>query len=152
MSLVYLAGPIAGMSYDQAVALRVAFAKAMPSDIKTLSPMRGKEFLSDAKNLDRGHGGPAHPLTTDAGITARDFNDVSRSDAIFFNLLGAKEISIGTSVEFGWAHALRKPTIVAMEARENPHDHPMIRRLIDFRAYSLEEGIRTTIAVLSAGV
>ena len=72
----------------------------------------------------------------------RDFNDVKRCDAILVNLLGAKSASLGTVMELGWAYALQKPVVVAIEPIGNPHDrHPMIEETIRFRAPDLDAAI-----------
>lgn len=115
--LIYLAGPIDGLSYERCTNWRRYVIKELAKDgIIGLSPMRAKEFLKDyPKIFDSTHD---HVLTTDAGITTRDMWDVRRSDAILFNLVGAEKISIGTMIEYGWASAYNKPIITIIEKIE----------------------------------
>ncbi len=78
---IYLAGPITGLTHDEArYGWRLMFAQrldAMDMDhIFCASPMRGKEFLQDLGVLSSGHDYPDNALSTSAGITTRDRNDV----------------------------------------------------------------------------
>jgi nucleoside 2-deoxyribosyltransferase len=94
-----------------------------------------------------------HFMTTDEGIVTRDIWDVQRADAVLFNLLNAKKISIGTMVEYGWASAFNKPIITVMEKRgskkENIHEHPMVRRASGYRVETLEQGLTVVKALFA---
>jgi nucleoside 2-deoxyribosyltransferase len=138
--LVYLAGPIDGHDYDTANKWRDFFIEILAQDgITGISPLRAKSFLREHPRLvDRIS---KHVLTSDSGLTTRDLWDVRRSDAILFNLLGAKKISIGTMIEYGWASAFNKPIVTIMENQKNIHEHPMIRSLSGYRVPTSEEGL-----------
>lgn len=151
--LVYLAGAIAGMTYDGAVDWRFqAWEQLKERGIETLNPMRAKSALGDQNGgristdfRDYQRNGA---FFTSRGIMTRDFNDVRRCDALLVNLLGLEKPSLGTVMELGWAYALQKPAVVAIEGIGNPHDnHPMIYEAIPFRVQTLEEAI-DSIAVL----
>ena len=146
---VYLAGPIAHLTYDEATTWRVVADEWLRANgIHALSPMRGKAFLQTEMTIAT-HEYDVHPLSTDAGIVARDRADVKGSDLIIANLLGAPKVSVGTPVEYGWADAWRIPVITVMEAEDSPYDHPFIRRLSAFRVESLEEALDLAVVVLS---
>ncbi len=145
---VYLAGPILGLTFDGAQDWRNE-AKAhleQHSTIKTLSPLRGKEYLKMRGPLEGSY--TEFPLSTDSGITSRDRWDCTRSDVVIFNLLGAKRVSIGTMVEFGWADAARRQIVLIMEKEGNLHEYPMIREISKFRVDNLKDGLRITEALL----
>lgn len=145
---VYLAGPIAGTSYERCTSWREYVKTKLPPDIVAVSPMRRKPYLKGRRRL--GNRYPARwPLSTDDGITTRDRFDVTRADAILMNLLGAERVTIGTMVELGWADILRKPVVLVMEKSGNVHDHPMVRHIAGFVVPTLERGIETIIAILS---
>ena len=146
--LVYLAGPVSGCTYDGCVSWREYAINQLAVDkISGLSPMRGKAFLIDHQN---GIGGTDdNPLTSDSGITVRDMWDVRRCDAVLFNLIGAKKVSIGTMVEYGWASAFNKPIVAAMEKQGNIHEHPMVRELSNFRVDTLESGLAIVRSLFS---
>lgn len=145
--LVYLAGPIGGLSYSGANNWR-EYAIERLEPIKGLSPMRDKEFLSEINVLGF-HGYDQNPLSTSAAITARDRFDCQRADVVIFNLLGAERVSIGTMIEFGWADSKRIPKIVIMEKDgSNVHDHCMVNALIDFRVETLNEAIAVAKSLL----
>lgn len=154
MSLVYLAGGIAGLPGTQTVDWRKEAADKLYTNhgIFSLSPMRGKEVLSRssapiATNFMQyeAYG----PFFTARGIMTRDYNDVCRADALLVNLLGLVKPSLGTIMELAWAWQLRTPAVVVMEPTGNPHDgHPMIHEAIPFRVASLDEAIETVAIIL----
>lgn len=143
---VYLAGPISGLTYDGAQSWRDEVKAKIHPDIKTLSPLRGKEYLKLRGPLEGAYDN--FPMSTDQGLTARDRYDCTRADIVLFNLLGASRISIGTMVEMGWADAARRPAILVIENKGNPHDYPMIRQICQFRVDNLEDGIKIVEAIL----
>lgn len=151
--LVYLAGAIAGLQFDEATDWRVqATALLRERGIETLNPMRAKNALSARGRIstdfhDYEENGA---FFTSRGIMTRDSTDVHRSDALLVNLLGLKKPSLGTVMELGWAYILNKPAIVAIEKSGNPHDnHPMIHEAMRFRVESVEEAIDAVAIVLN---
>ena len=50
-------------------------------------------------------------------------------------------------VEYGWASAFRKPIVAVMEKQRNVHEHPIVRRLTDFRVETLDEGLSVVKAL-----
>jgi nucleoside 2-deoxyribosyltransferase len=153
--LVYLAGAIAGASYGAVTSWRYeAQIQLRERGVETLSPMRAKTALA-SQNAGRistdfndyaGHGA----FFRSRGIMTRDFNDVRRCDALLVNLLGLEKPSLGTVMELGWAFALQKPAVVAIEARGNPHDnHPMLHEAMGFRVETLEEAIDAVAIILN---
>lgn len=163
---VYLAGPIAGVSYDvSARGWRIEVQSLLDgtyrsdkanteTEIQTYSPMRGKGFLRDIKG-DEVLGKleyKASPISTTQGILGRDRNDCMKSDAIIMNLHGAKDVSIGTMVELGWADAARVPVILIMEdqktkeqldsgEKNNIHEHLFVQGLSTYRTSSVEGAV-----------
>lgn len=137
---VYLAGAISGLTYDEGQDWRVNAAQALARvGINGYSPLRAKDYLRSVGTIEQSY--TVNPLSTDRGIQTRDRWDVQTADAVLFNLLGAKRVSIGTMIEFGWADAHRKPVVVVMEKAGNIHEHPMVRECTGFRVETLEEGI-----------
>jgi len=150
--LVYLAGPIANTQAGASLEWRgIAHLALAARNIESLSPMRAKEKLA-ARNIgDDFHAYENQGIFfSSRAIMTRDFNDVKRCDAILVNLLGAKSPSLGTVMELGWAYALQKPVVVAIEPIGNPHDrHPMIEETIRFRAPTLDDAIDAVATVLN---
>lgn len=154
--LVYLAGPIkeAG-SYAGATEWRVYAAEALANEgVRCLSPMRCKEYLQDQtlwlKSM-RDHEGAVRgrTLSTPKGIVTRDRFDVSRCDVMIANFLGFTHVSIGTCIEFGWAHSFNTPVIMVVDAGgQNPHHHAMLKEIAGYVVPSLDEAINVTLAVL----
>lgn len=124
--LVYLAGPITGLSYKEAkgwrdyVTERLAFKTrgrfSTAISIETISPLRGKDSL----DIDIPIGAWAM-----SDVTRRDFFDIRRSDLVLVNFLDAEKVSQGSLVEIGYAVALNKPLVVVMDMK-NIHNHPFV--------------------------
>lgn len=144
---VYLAGPISGLTYGDAIDWREqATIELARANIVAFSPMRFKKFLDDGNEIHSGN--YPNPLGTTRGIMTRDFFDVNRADLIFVNFLGTKSISIGTVMEVAWAYQLRKPVVIAAEAN-NPHvTHAMMQEAIGYRVDTLTEALAITRHVL----
>lgn len=156
MNTVYLAGPIAGQSYDGATGWRdFAIADLAAAGIKGLSPMRAKEYL---KNVERDVGfsatceeyGHLSPLSGPRGIMTRDRFDATRCDVLLVNLLGATKVSIGTMMELAWADLRRTPSVVCVEGDgSNPHEHAMVWEATGFRVNTLQHGLDIIKGILS---
>ena len=148
MKTVYLAGPMTGLTFEEANRWRETTQQILEysvygksTNIKALNPFRGKEaLLEDVGELQAF--GYTDAITTDQGITSRDRNDTTKADCIIMNLLGAKKISAGTMVELGWADAARDPVIVVMEEEGNPHDHCMVRAIATYRVTTIGDAAR----------
>lgn len=149
--LVYLAGPITGLNFDECTDWREDVKAAMPSHIDTLSPLRGKQYLKERSNRDGRimDSYEEYPLSSSRGINTRDHWDVMRSSAVLVNMLGAAKASLGTVMEIAWAFAYRVPLVLVMEKEGNIHDHSMIRESTGFRVDTLEKGIEVIVALLS---
>lgn len=153
---VYLAGPISGLSYTEATQWREDAKRVLNSNnITALSPMRFKEYLKEFESLSKMSAAEADiyknlsVLSSAKGITVRDRNDATRCDALIVNFLGAKNVSIGTVIELGWADANRIPIIVIMEEEGNIHDHGMVNEITGFRVSNVQAAIDIAVAILT---
>jgi nucleoside 2-deoxyribosyltransferase len=145
---VYLAGPIAHLTYDEAQAWRnEAIAYLAEFGIEGRSPLRGKEFLRSVGKIGIDTFNEA--LASDEGIVTRDRYDVRTSDLMLVNLLGAHTVSSGTPAEYGWADAFGIPVITVIEREGSPYDHPFIRGLSGYRVETLEEGLDICRVILN---
>jgi nucleoside 2-deoxyribosyltransferase len=151
MSKIYLAGPIAGLTFDDADEWRIrARAELAKANIDGMSPLRGKSYLRNlgaltAVCVDEGKAGL---LSLPRSIMTRDYYDATSCDVMLVNLLGATRISIGTMMEVAWAYQKRTPVVCCMEDG-NVHEHAMLHEAIGFRVQTLEEGIAVCVAILS---
>lgn len=144
---VYLAGPILGLSTQDATDWRIIASRNFERlGLLALSPMRHKEYLAGYDVLP--DSAEEHVLSSQKGIVARDRNDVLRCDAVLMYLIGAPKASIGTMVELGWADAYRKPVIAVMTPGDI-HWHAFVRELSGFIVPTLGEGIDTVFEVLT---
>lgn len=137
MPIVYLAGPIAGTTYEESTGWRDQVADRLRyCDVR--SPMRGKQFLAKLEGVipEGNEAVQSHELAKEAvdaavsspqAIVRRDHWDVHEADILVVNLYGAKSPSIGTMFELAWAYHTHKPAVVIMEKEGNPNDHPFVR-------------------------
>jgi nucleoside 2-deoxyribosyltransferase len=179
---IYLAGPITGCDYNSArygwrkdfadILFQIQFERVGANPwLHCFSPMREKEFLEKDQCIS----GTAdyeslHGFGTPHGILTRDHNDVRNCDAMIACFLGAKRVSVGTCVEFGFAHAYRKPLIMVMEdARsiavephpidgpgstiiKNPHDHVFLRACAGYVVPTLKHAAEIAYSLLTPGM
>ncbi len=144
--LVYLAGPITGLSFDNATDWRDMAEEFLKKiGIRGLSPMRGKGYLLEEGILKDHYN--EHLLSMSKTITRRDRFDCLRADMILMNLLDAKTVSIGTMIEAGWADANRIPIVLVMED-DNVHRHSMLEECADYRVKTLAEALALIKVIL----
>lgn len=147
--LVYCAGPITGLSWEDATAWYKIVEGRFPPYILPMRPLRGKGYLRKETKIAPEYTN-LNPLSSAEGVLTRDKNDVRRADALLVNLLSAPEnYSAGTIMEIAWGHLLDKPVIVAM-TKDNVHfKHPMIRQSASIILPTIEEAIDVTISLIS---
>lgn len=151
--LVYLAGPITGLEFEEVNDWREKVTYTLPGHIHGISPLRNKNYLKgtgplrDAYNQDQ----VGSMLSTGRGIFERDFYDVNRCDAVLANFLGSKKVSIGTVMELAWAKQLQKPVVLVIEDEGNIHEHSMLMECASFRVNNLQQGVEILSALLTTG-
>lgn len=157
--LVYLSGPITGLSYDGCTDWREYAVKSLAeAGLTGLSPLRAKTYLQGIEKIGDSYEDIA--LSCSRGITTRDRWDTIRSDVLLVNLLGAERVSIGTVIEMAWADLSRVPIILVIEpsvleatgttpSQGNVHEHAMVREMAGFRVETLDEGIHIAKALLA---
>jgi hypothetical protein len=146
---IFLAGPLTGVSYKDALEWRKYVESKLPADIVAFSALRGKICLAKERVLKSAY--PEHLLTTPQGTITRDRYDVSRCDALFVNFLDTDRVSIGTIMEMAWADSRRIPIILALE-NGNIHDHAFVRQVAAFITRDLDEAIQTAVDVVTMRV
>jgi nucleoside 2-deoxyribosyltransferase len=136
MKCVYLAGPITGLTYDEAVGWREDVAGALLDEgWRVRSPMRAKEHLrTDTPLIDTFDGGRAAFL--------RDLWDIDHCDAVLanFGVHADGNVSVGTVSEIGYAYAQSK-WIVAVMDEGSPYNRLFLREMASAVVPSLEDGV-----------
>ena len=153
---IYLAGPITGLTHDEArYGWRESFRDLMLEydHIFCSSPMRGKEMLKDFGVLTSGEGYPDNAMMTPEGITARDRNDVRMCSIMVACFLeSGGRLSGGTFIEYGWADAYRKPTVVVGAESDPNVKHLMAQAIRGYRVDTLEEAAIIVGRLLTPGL
>jgi nucleoside 2-deoxyribosyltransferase len=147
---VYLAGPIYGCSYDEAVGWRREVCDSLLPGIVGISPMRMKEFLE--KNDRIGHHYSHEPIVgAPMPIASRDFFDVQKTDAILAYIpqwSTSRRPACGTLLELGAAIAWGKP-IILISDDERICESPLIIGKVGWQLRSLAEGIAAVNSILA---
>ena len=136
MPKVYLAGPIAGCSWNEATYWR-DFAKRTLADydVETVNPLRCEEYLEGSKKLPND---TDEPMSTGHAITVRSHWDSVKADVVLANFIDAKSVSIGSCFELAWAWEARIPCVIVLDEL---HDHPFVRE----SAYAVLNCVDTAI-------
>lgn len=156
MSVIYLAGPIAGCSWDESIDWRTYVRQCLlvsEAELDIRSPLRGKEFLEGSSVLPL-TAGEIDPIASQHAIVIRDHHDVTQADVIIANLLPSAEVesaSIGTAFELAWAYHLHIPVIVVME-EPNPNWHPFVLEAAYIVVSTLEDAVKAAANVLNIPV
>tara|TARA_Y100001933_G_scaffold232544_1_gene251226 strand:+ start:104 stop:556 length:453 start_codon:yes stop_codon:yes gene_type:complete len=148
MNYVYLAGPIAGLTYGDATDWRDDVKRALETmpHVKALSPLRNKTYFDREQTLEDSY--EQLLFSGQRAITVRDRFDCLRADVILMNLLGAKKVSIGSMIEMGWADDLKRPVVLVMEPG-NIHDHAMVRELASWIVPDLQQAVTVVHGILT---
>lgn len=116
--IVYLAGPIGGLTWEEATGWRDSITNLMP-DFECRSPLRDLDglsikdscFVTDGK-LSNSRGDSTFSFDK---LFHRDFQDTITADALLVNFIGAKRQSVGTVSEIAWAYLRNTPVFVAID-------------------------------------
>lgn len=150
---VYLCGPIAGCTYDEArYGWRKKLAELIKPEIPILSPMRQEGHLAEVVGELGTFAPDNHAIATQRAIVAKDKLDIRQSSLVVANFLGAERVSIGSVVEIGFASALGKPIVLVIEPEGNVHDHLFVREMSDVRVSSIRDAADIVNALLLPGV
>lgn len=145
---VYLAGPITGCVYEEAVSWRYLVSCALNSpQVECVSPMRGMAVRDTGGVISAGEGDTAS--TTRKGITRRDMWDAVTATCLFVYLKDAPTVSIGTVMEIAWAYLRQIPSIVVVDPDNIHAKHVMIQEAATYMVPTMKEGIALAEALLN---
>ena len=147
--LVYLAGPITGVTEPQTRDWRKHCGDRFAPDIDVLSPVR-QRFENIDETADLSCDERLRMMQHGRSIATRDRFDIARCDLVIVNLKGTTNISIGSVGEIFWADAYRKPVILVRE-HKNIHTHAMLDALVGWIFDDLDEAIAMARTLLATG-
>lgn len=137
--IVYLGGPITGLSYSDADDWRGHVADELAPDILCANPLRNAKHLKGSEAIPVAFKGVR--FLSDRCITMQDYLDICRSQVVLMNFLGAPRVSSGSPWEMGVCWERRTPVVMVMESGDNPYDHPILRETAAFRCETLQEAL-----------
>ena len=136
---IYLAGPIAGCTREEAVEWREYVVSMLPHAIVGISPLRCEPLKEGMTYTEEG-ASPKMWSDTRA-IATKNWLDTESCDLVLAYLpkeLNDRRPSYGTVIEIGWAIGLRKPLIVVSDDKQLM-DHPLIKHNASWRLDNLED-------------
>ena len=136
---VYLAGPMAGLTIDEADKWRRELEVEQGHVFEFINPCRNKEQLREHGAMTQ-FGYDDAFMCSDQAVFARDTHDVHNADALLINFAGAQRISVGTVFEMGVAWERRIPIVSVIEPG-NPYDHIFTRQASSVYVEDLTEGV-----------
>lgn len=144
---VYLAGPIAGCTADEAQDWRHRVAADLPTGFVGVNPLRCEPCIGEVyENVydDSKFGSPN-------AIFAKNWYDLHRCDWILAYMpkqaRQQKGLSIGTLFEIAWAtHANRKPLILVTDD-EKLSTHPLIKAQVRWILTTFEDAYQVLLGV-----
>ena len=106
---IYLAGPVANQSQEEATVWRSLFSDALQGVSPNLVGVSPVRYEADVHPEDRFLGEGEYDLTLARQITAKNRLDVKKCSAL---LAYMPTMSTGTLSEIGWAYGMEKPIII----------------------------------------
>ena len=139
--LVYLAGPMTGLTREQVVGWRKYATHTLSEQgFTVLDPARGIMFLKPEEVVTDAY---EESFTENKHtVFTRDRFDSTRADILLVNFTGVmNRVSIGTVMEIAWANLSHKFVVTVMEKEGNPHMHAFIREASGVMFYDLQDAV-----------
>lgn len=141
MKTIYLAGPISGCNNSEANDWRTrAMSRLAKHGITGISPLRCEPLHGERYEYTH----PDPRFGTAKAIASKNFLDVQMCD---MTLCYLPQLSLGTLLELGWAHALRKPTILVSKEPKFV-EHPVVIASSSWVVPTLDEGLDICVGIL----
>lgn len=144
---IYLAGPIAGLTEDEATTWRKDVDLMLPDNIIGISPLRCEPI---EKGMTYTAPGAVDKMWSDSrAINTKNWLDTESADLVLAYLpkeMNDRRPSIGTIIEIGWSIGLRKPLIVVSDDKQIM-EHPLIKCNAAWRLTELDDAVEVIIGL-----
>lgn len=147
---IYLAGPIAGCDIGEANDWRKLVRSKFSPGIVGISPLRCEPLVSERYQLV--YDDPR--FGTAKAISSKNLLDVQNCDMVLMYMpmvLNARRPSYGTTIEFGWASAFRKPVILVTDD-PTVYKHPLFSENAGWILDNLDEAVEVINGIWAAYV
>lgn len=151
---IYLAGPIADCTLNEATYWRDYVRERLADNIIGISPMRekGAEVAPDGKIPGNADQFKDTLMSNASAIYTRDRYDCTHADGLFVYLPRAfneRRPSYGTAIEIGWANGRDTPIILVSDDDYLTH-HPIVTGCVGWIVDDLDKGIEVVNAIFGA--
>ena len=144
---IYLAGPIAGLTEEEATTWRHDVNFMLPDNIIGISPLRCEPVKPGMMYTSPG---AVDKMWSDPrAINAKNWLDTESADLVLAYLpkeMNDKRPSIGTIIEIGWTLGLKKPLIVVSDDKQLLN-HPLIECNAAWRLDNLDDAVEVIIGL-----
>lgn len=144
---IYLAGPIAGLTEEEATTWRHDVNFMLPDNIIGISPLRCEPVKPGMTYTTPG---AVDKMWSDPrAINAKNWLDTESSDLVLAYLpkqMNDRRPSIGTIIEIGWTLGLKKPLIVVSDDKQLLN-HPLIECNAAWRLDNLDDAVEVIIGL-----
>ena len=144
---IYLAGPIAGLTEEEATTWRYDVNLMLPDNIIGISPLRCEPLKEGMVYTDDG---ATDKMWSDPrAINSKNWLDTESSDLVLAYLpkeMNDRRPSIGTIIEIGWSIGLKKPLIVVSDDKQIM-EHPLIECNAAWRLDELDDAVEVIIGL-----
>lgn len=147
---VYLAGPVAGLTEDEAKDWRVEVQMALADhNIMGISPLRCEPATDGRYDVPDNTQDNDKRFGTAQAIGSKNEFDARSCDMMlaYLPMVPGRIPSVGTITEIGWGKALNKPVILVTN---DPYlqDHPVIQHCASWSLDNLSDAVDVLIGVL----
>ena len=146
---IYLAGPIAGCTQEEATEWRDHICTFFPYGIVGISPLRCEPLKEGMTYTEPG--ATEKKWSDPRAIATKNWLDTESCDLVLAYLpkaLNERRPSYGTTIEIGWAIGLRKPLIVVSDD-DYLMNHPLIKHNASWRFDNLEDAADVIVGLFS---
>ena len=144
---IYLAGPIAGLTEEEATTWRHDVNFMLPDNIIGISPLRCEPVKPGMTYTTPG---AVDKMWSDPrAINAKNWLDTESADIVLAYLpkeMNDRRPSIGTIIEIGWTLGLKKPLIVVSDDKQML-DHSLIECNAAWRLDNLDDAVEVIIGL-----
>lgn len=144
---IYLAGPIAGLTENEATTWRHDIRQKLPHNIIGISPLRCEPVK---EGMTYTSPGAVDKMWSDPrAINAKNWLDTESSDLVLAYLpkeMNDRRPSIGTIIEIGWTIGLKKPLIVVSDDKQIM-EHSLIECNAAWRLENLDDAVEVIIGL-----
>jgi len=136
---IYLAGPVGGLTEEEAKGWRKQFADDLKfyAEVKGISPLRAEPPTDGSYDIQNSANSGDECWGSPRAVASKNYFDVTHCDIVVAYLPSK---SLGTVVEMAWAFEMGKSVILVSDVPDIA-DHPLLMRCASWIVPTLEDAM-----------